>query len=301
MKQLTIIFLLAWVSVTFAGNENEDKTGMAFLKVGVDARAAGMGEAYTAATNDAYATFWNPAGLLSATQSNVVLMHNRWLFDVNSEFGAVQFRKQKSSFAFHVYSFNVGAIEVRNIPSTDPLEETSAHYASLGFSYARQLGNTLDVGVTVKYLYEKIFIHSAGGYGLDLGVNYRGLGQNLLLAAALQNLGSMGELDREATALPALLRAGGRYQFANPVGPLELLVAGDAVLPFEENLRVHLGLEAGLWQQLMLRAGYMNGYESRNVSFGIGVRKSAFHFDYSYTPFSDDLGSGQRFSLYLAI
>ncbi|MCB0258896.1 MAG: hypothetical protein KDE62_04125, partial [Calditrichaeota bacterium] len=118
MKQLTIIFLLAWVSVTFAGNENEDKTGMAFLKVGVDARAAGMGEAYTAATNDAYATFWNPAGLLSATQSNVVLMHNRWLFDVNSEFGAVQFRKQKSSFAFHVYSFNVGAIEVRNIPST---------------------------------------------------------------------------------------------------------------------------------------------------------------------------------------
>ncbi|MEL6824560.1 MAG: hypothetical protein AAFP70_22600, partial [Calditrichota bacterium] len=41
---------------------NEGSTGLSFLKNGADARAAGMGEAFTAVTSDANATYWNPAG-----------------------------------------------------------------------------------------------------------------------------------------------------------------------------------------------------------------------------------------------
>lgn len=284
----------------WAGEANEGKTGLAFLKIGVDARAAGMGEAYTAVANNAYTTYWNPAGLLGADNSNVVFMHSNWLLDVNSEFGALQFNGKKSSLAFHVYTLSVGGIEVRSTPSREPVEETGAQYASVGVSYARNFSSKLDVGVTAKYLYEKILFNSAGGYALDLGFSYAA-SNKLKVAGTLQNLGSMNEFAQASTKLPTLLRVGAAYQLGQAVGPAELLLAGDVVLPFEENLRMHFGLEAALWQQLILRGGLVNGYESRSFSFGLGIRKSAFHFDYSYSPFNEDLGNAQRFSIYLAI
>lgn len=38
-------------------------TGLAFLKNGVDARAAILGQAMTSLADDAAACYWNPAGL----------------------------------------------------------------------------------------------------------------------------------------------------------------------------------------------------------------------------------------------
>jgi hypothetical protein len=298
---LLILFVLVGSVSSNAASENEGKTGLAFLKVGVDARAAGMGEAFSAVTNNAYATYWNPAGLLAANRSNLVFMHNEWLLDVRGEFGAVQFRQKNSSIAFHLYSFSVGGIEVRDIPSENPLETTNANYLSAGFSYARPFGNSLDLGITLKYLYEKIFFDSAGGFGVDLGFRYTGFSPNLTLAGSLNNLAKMGKFQDEATKLPKIFRLGAKYSFANPFGPLQLLFAGDVVKPLDENLRFHLGAEAGLWKQLMLRAGYMTGYESRTFTFGVGIQKSFFHLDYSYSPMKDDLGNGHRFSFYLAI
>ncbi len=298
-KVLILFLMITGIASLRAGSENNGQTGMAFLKVGVDARAAGMGEAYTAVSQDAYAAYWNPAGLMGAKQSNLGFMHNVWIFDVTGEFGAVQFAGKKSSLAFHVYNVNVGDIEVRDIPSVDPLEETSAHYISMGVSYARRLSPALDAGITAKYLFEKICVESATGYAFDLGVRYTGLGKHTALAASIQNLGSMNTLQNEKTSLPKLFRAGAMYTLPQSSGSLDLLFAADMVKPFEENLRIHLGTEATLWRQLVLRAGYQTGYESRSVSFGLGIRKSFFHFDYSYTPFQDDLGEGQRFSIFL--
>ncbi len=294
-------FLIISSPVALTAAENEGKAGLAFLKVGVDARASGMGEAYTAASNNAFATYWNPAGLMGASRSNVVFMHNEWLFDVNGEFGALQFRSNQSSLAFHVYSFNVGDIEVRSIPSDMPLETTGANYLSAGVSYARSLSQNLDAGLTVKYLYEKIFFESAGGFAADLGLLYRGLLPNLTLGGTIQNLGKMGEFKDEATTLPKIARLGAQYAFPQALGPAKLLLAADLVKPFDENLRGHFGAEAGLWKQLMLRFGYMAGYESRSFSAGLGIRKSFIQLDYSYSPFQDDLGDGHRFSLYLAL
>lgn len=125
--------------------------------------------------------------------------------------------------------------------------------------------------------------------------------KNVVLAGAIQNLGKMGEFRSESTTLPKIARFGAQYSLPQPLGPASLLFAGDIVKPLDENLRVHLGTEAGLWNQLMIRLGYMTGYESRSVSFGLGIRKSSFEIDYSYSPFLDDLGNGQRFSLHLAL
>ncbi len=302
MKRITIIILILlavsnWMN---AQSENEGATGLAFLKVGVDARAAGMGEAFSAVTNDAYATYWNPAGLLAANKSNVVFMHNEWLLDVRSEFGALQIAGKKSSIAFHVYSFNLSDIPVRTTPTSSPIEQTSANYISAGVSYARKFGNKLNLGLTAKYLYEKIFVDDAGGWGIDLGLRYD-VSSKLIIAGVVQNLGSMGKFREEASELPKIFRAGGQYHLLNSGDGFQLMLAGDVLFPFEEDARFHFGTEAGVLKNILLRAGYMAGYEARSFTLGAGIHKSFFRLDYSYQPITEDLGDSHRFSLYLTL
>ena len=302
MMKMTVVFLLVAIGLgnVFAQDANEGATGMAFLKVGVDARAAGMGEAVTAVANNANAAFWNPAGILGAERSNLQLTHNAWLLDVDGQAGAVVFKRQKSAIGLHVQTMGVAGIPVRDLPTDVPLDETSATYSAMGITYARPFGERLEAGLNLRYLFEKIFVYTARGYAADLGLRYH-FNPQITVAAALQHLGSMNELRSAATKLPTTFRAGGAYQPAAAFGPATVLLAADLVYPLEENPRVHLGGEAAFHETLMLRLGYATGYEARGLSFGVGIRKTVFRFDYSYSPFDSDLGESQRFTVYLGI
>jgi hypothetical protein len=277
---------------------SEGKTGMAFLKVGVGARASGMGEAFSAVVNDATASYWNPAALLSAKGPNASLVYNSWLLDVKSEFGSLQFSR---SWAVSVYSFHLSDIPVRTIPSSEPIENTGAQYFSFAISHARAISKKLHVGLTVKYLFEKIHVNSATGGAVDIGLRYKITDQKLNFAAVIQNLGGMGKMVNESTTLPALSRFGVMYELPRTYGPMNILLAADFLVPFKENLRANFGTELTFWRQLLLRAGFMGGNESRSLSFGIGVSKSWFRFDYSLTHFKNDLETGHHFSIFLAL
>lgn len=284
-----------------AGFQNQGRTGLAFLKVGVGARATGMGEAYTAVANDAYASYWNPAGLVAASSSNAVLMHNEWLLDVAGEFLAVQFKAKRSAVGLHFYSFSVGNINIRNIPSESPLEVANSNYISAGLSYARQVSDDISVGLTLKYLFEKFYVFSASGAAVDFGFRVRMPNPNFFMAGVIQNVGKMSRFQNESTRLPIISKLGAMYAFPNPVGPFQVLLGLDLVKPVKENMRFHLGTEFVLWRQFALRMGYLEGYENRNMSFGVGVLKSWFHVDYSFTPFNENFENAHRFSFYLAL
>jgi len=57
----------------------QSEAGAIFLLISPGARAGGMGEAQVAVADDAYATFWNPAGLAFLKGSEMALMHVNWL------------------------------------------------------------------------------------------------------------------------------------------------------------------------------------------------------------------------------
>ncbi|NOX37551.1 MAG: PorV/PorQ family protein [Calditrichaeota bacterium] len=277
------------------------QTGLPFLKIGVGAPAAGMGNAYTAVASDAFATYWNPAGLMAARSGNVVFTHTNWLFDAISEFAAWQVRGQQSSVALHLYTFYVGQIPVRLIPSDQPLATTNAQYLSGGISYARNLRPHLALGVTLKYLYEKIYVETATGWALDVGVRYQMPGHPLVLAATLQHLGKMNALLSRASRLPTVLRAGIAYQPDVAVGPAKFQLAVDGLRYWSGSWKLNSGLEVKLWRQLALRAGYLLGYDDRSLGFGFGFQKATLRFDYSFNPFGAGLGEVHRFSMFLAL
>lgn len=296
-RKLLLIFILTLFHLLFASNQSKGKSGLTFLKIGIDARAVGMGEAYTAVAENAAAVYWNPAGLMNAPRSNVLFNHNEWIQDLRGEFVALSIVGNKSAWGFHLRSFNISDIEVREIPTAEPLEKASAHYISAGISYARRMYKSLDLGVTLKYLYEKIFVTSASGFATDFGVLYRPPVHNLSIGLSFQNFGKMQKFENEETTLPVIGRLGVKYQIPVDLTITRVILAADVVKPVEENAKFNLGTELTLWKYLAVRVGYFIGYEARDFSLGLGFMRSAIRLDYGIVPFGDDLGSTHRFTL----
>ena len=77
----SIVYLSFFVSPVIAGSE----AGALFLLISPGARAGGMGEAQVTVANDAYASYWNPAGLAFLEGSEAALMHVNWLPNLVSD------------------------------------------------------------------------------------------------------------------------------------------------------------------------------------------------------------------------
>ena len=292
--------LLGFFYCVFLGNIifANGSSGFAPLKIGIGARPAGMGNAYTALATHALATFWNPAGLAFSNQSNAVMVHNAWLFQSRSDFFAFHWNRRRFPLAFYIHSFFIGEIPVRNYPSLQPLAQTSAEYLTGGFAIAHRLSGQFSFGATIKYLFEKIFIHTASGWAGDVGFRYRFTKKKIVLAAVVQNVGKMNALEKEATPLPVLARLGAGIESFQVASHFQMALAVDATYLFrEQQLRWNAGSEIVAWQHLSFRTGFWLGYPNQFASFGVGVRKAWWSFDYSFRPFQQQLGNTHQFSL----
>jgi hypothetical protein len=299
MKYSVLLILLLLSVPVFA--QTGAKTGMAYMKIGVDSRAAAMGEAYTALANDAAATYWNPAGLALAQSNSAVLMHNAWIQDVSHDFAAVQLFRGTHNIALSLNMMFVSGIELRGERATEePDGETGAHNVNLAVSYATEITKGWKIGASLKYLYEKYYLESAAGYAFDLGVIKENLLPDISFGAVLQNIGSMAKLRNESTSLPAALRAGVGYRLPISILNHRPLVAADFYYVNDDVTRVGLGFETAMFDNFDLRAGYVLGSETMSLTAGLGVRYGLFNIAYAFVPFDYDLGNSHRFSLSIA-
>jgi len=67
------------------GEQRAGTTSAQFLKIGVGARAVGLGESFVAVANDPSAVYWNPAGLASLQRQELAISHVGWPGDINYE------------------------------------------------------------------------------------------------------------------------------------------------------------------------------------------------------------------------
>ncbi|MBN2007942.1 PorV/PorQ family protein [candidate division KSB1 bacterium] len=286
---IIIAILVAIAPSTRAGN------GMAFLKIGAGSRAVGMGEAFTAVSNDASATFWNPAGLAALTDGQVMFTNNRWIQDITNNFATVGFHIGNTAVGLSYIGTNIGGIEARNYASENPLTEIDAQNVMVGLSLARQISPILQVGATIKYLYEKIYLNTASGVALDLGTIYQTPIAGLSVGATIQNLGAMSKFKNESTKLPLTMRTGVAYSRSS-TSWMGWTISADAVQIFDEAFHLHTGVE-WFMKQFALRVGYLSGYDARNIQGGFGLQFSRYQLDYAYAPFNSDLGDSHRIGI----
>jgi len=291
------LFLFSFLFLPLASHA---QTGLAFLKVGVGGRAAGLGEAYVAAANDPTAIYWNAAGLDRSSGTVAAFSHNSWLQNIRADFLAISFPAFSGAIGLGLNMQTIPDIELRTIPSPTPIGVFDARDLSIALAYSRPLGENVQLGLTVKYLYEKIHVESAAGFAVDAGVLIKNLVSGLRAGASLQNIGGMGNLRNEKIDLPSLARVGVAYtpeRLAS--GGVTLL--SEAMIVFDGERSVTIAGEYVFQKTLGLRGGYQFNRENRGVAGGIGLSWGRYQLDYGYMPFSSDLGDTHRFSLTLRL
>jgi len=269
--------------------------GFATLKWAGGARAAGMGMAFTARADDGTASFWNPAGLDRLDGVRAVISLHRWFSDVQSEFFSIGWSRKRHGFGAHVLYTRVGDIELRETATLEPLAVFSAYELAIGFSYSLRVSSALSFGLTVKTLYEKIDVDDVWGLAADAGLLWVWGTDGLRLGWVLQNMGRTGRFNRERIELPLISRLGAAIPF-RAIGA-QWLAAVEGVAEKDAPFHVHAGFEVFWDSGLILRCGYQTGYQTRNVSGGIGFRWSRYRLDYNYTPTRWGLGDSHQMGM----
>jgi len=272
------------------------ETGFAFLKLGVGARAMGLGSAYVALADDPTAIHWNPAGLAAIPGTQVTAMHNEWIQDFRQEFVAVGTHWGPGTLGVGFSGFYSSEFEKR-----DDTGVLIGHYGfndiAVSGAYGARIVQGLDAGAAVRYVREMIDQWDATSFVGDLGARYR-LGETgVSFGGALQNMGGDAKFISESFPMPFTWSAGAALSRALPSLQGRGVLTAEVRKAKADDAHFHAGAEYSYHDRLALRVGGKFGYDDESVSFGLGLAKDWVHFDYALVPLSSDLGTTHFFSL----
>ncbi len=297
---ITIVLLLASGEARAGVNSNAS-LAMPILNVGVGARAAGMGDSFTAVADDVTAIFWNSAGLADLESSELTFAHNSWIQDSNSEnigyahplgrYGTIG-----GGFAYTGY----GSFERRDEFGALLSGKTSSY--DLGIVAAYGIGPFAGHcgGAAVKYYYQSIFGEGSSAIALDLG-GITHLGSLLSFGVNARNIGVLMTSSDMSFDLPMGLRVGAALH--PTIGDNhKLIFAIDTDARLENFDRFNLGLEYSIARTAAVRCGYVvKRYDNdldglSNLSLGLGGLYKGVKMDYAFSA-NGDLGAAHRISL----
>ena len=311
----------------------QGSTAAQFLKIGVDAGAAGMGEAAVASASDVSALFWNPAGLAHISRMSILISHTSWIADLSHDFIGITVPLGNQTIGASLTSLNMGETEITTLEQ--PQGTGSFYDASdfaLGISYARRMTDRLSVGVSAKYIRQAIVNEVATGISFDVGTSLDvGIG-GLRIAMALTNYGTgmqlqgddivipyypgpastpiKANIETSTFPMPTNFRTGisfeviGQQSFFLSSESSTMILAVDGNHPIDAVERGNVGVEYTWNHMIALRTGYKYNYPEQGLSYGGSVEmesgSSLVTIDYALSKFGV-LGNVHRFTIQLGI
>ena len=268
-------------------HENAGTRAMTFLKIGVGAEAIGMGESQVAATDDLYASYWNPAGLARLQKPQLALMHNEWFAGINHEFvGFALPLGNVGTFGLSSSFLSFGELQGRDREGNETTIFRPYDLAVI-FSYARRFSSAIAFGANAKFLREQIADETGSGIAFDLGGLYTFPDMPLSLGFNAQHLGPRVTFIEEAFGLPVTFRFGAAYRLWNDA----LILTSDIIRPADNDIAVAVGAGYTIGNILQLRTGYnyqIGGNDLGAISgltSGFGLTLRQFQIDYALVPF----------------
>ena len=229
MKRLGIVLCLYIIFSTSIFAQSE--AGAIFLLIAPGARAGGMGEAQVAVADDAYASYWNPAGLGFLDGSELAMMHVNWLpglaDDLYYEFLA--FRRHYPTLGTiggHIIFLNLGE-QIRTSEIGEELGTFTSYMTALSMSYSALISQDKSFGLNAKISYQHLVEIGAGSeqgkgtstdFGFDVGYMRKNwLLNDLTLGIMVSNIGpKVSFIDPDqADPQPTNLSLGINYAIVN--------------------------------------------------------------------------------------
>ena len=237
-SKISLLFLITVLNFTIVkAQERVITTGVPFLLVASDARAAGMADQGVATTADAYSQQWNPAKYVFALdKQGFSISYTPYLTQLVNDIslGQVNYYNRisdRSAFATSLRYFSLGEIELRQ-NYDDPANVVKPNELALDGSYSLKLSDHFGMAVGGRYIRSNLKIadvNTDAVAGTSFAVDVAGFYQSEEIAFNdfngryrfgfnFQNMGPKISYDAtkndiSSNYLPANMRIGGGFDF----------------------------------------------------------------------------------------
>ena len=315
------------VTDAFGTRRKVAQSGMQFLKIGVGARAAAMGEACLAVVNHLDAMFWNPGALALCQGSGFSLNQTSWIADINQYYMAIGVDLKHYGFVgVNLLYMDYPDIVATRVPLEGefaplgyiPLGNLDVHEFAVGLVYSRRITNKLSIGGQVKLVYQDLWKsvisisdssaktddNLANELAYDFGTVYYTGFKSLRFGMTVLNFSRDIKYRDDQFPMPLTFKMGlamdlmDFWQAQHKQHSLTLAI--DVLHPRDNYERIHIGIEYWFLGLIALRGGYKFNYDEESYTVGVGFKVSfggmAGNIDYAYADFGPYLGSVNRFS-----
>ncbi len=283
-----------------AVNDEAGTTGFASLKNVYSARAIAMGQSLTGETGNPDGLHFNPASILKIDGNEVGTTYTNAF--VGSQGGQLQYLWPKDRFTawgFALKYMNLGLMERTEVDQNGDLVSTGETFGASNIvasaSLAKYISDAVDLGGSLKVIYDQIDSSSSTAAMLDLGLIHHPANEKLKIGLSLRNIGL--QLTRYSDSdykekLPFTFAAGMTYDFKP--GLMASLEIGKAT---GENIVGKAGVEYELTPAFDLRGGFRtsagDGYNGGTLAFlsglslGAGWNWNNYRVDYGVSSYGD--------------
>ncbi|MBN2031483.1 PorV/PorQ family protein [bacterium] len=272
-----------------------------FLRMGLGARAKGMGGGSVALAEDANVTYYNPAGLVflenhwfTATLNSMALDRRLMYIGYAQSIQSRQRGLIRGGFSIGWLSASVDHIDGRDLNGHDIGQFSNGEHCVF-FSFALNPRSNFSIGVSGKFLHNRFpgmtdqgDAVSAVGFGFDIGFMYRPF-KHVFFGFTAKDLGSKYTWDTQdlwergtltVDAFPPVVCVGTALQLFSD----RLILAVDLRKVEYWPYGYSVGTEIEVYKDLFLRSGVQDG----KLAAGAGCRLSMFgkavYMDYAFVP-----------------
>ncbi|MBD3370436.1 PorV/PorQ family protein [Candidatus Fermentibacteria bacterium] len=326
MRTLYVVTLIALLNLT--GVSLGSNAAVIWMNITPGARPNGMGEAFVALSDDATASYWNPAGLAFVDRENheVTFQHSPWLRQLADDLyfeylGYAGYLEGWGGVGGNITFMSMGE-QTETEEGGQELGTFYSYGVAVTGSFGTEVAPGTAVGAGLKFIYDHLYYGTGGtgsSFAADLGILYQvpmeGLGLadygDFSLGACLSNLGpnvSYGG-ESEGNPLPRTIRAGIAYvPFDQKISRLRVVADYSKLLTqiddglgdeFREN-KWGMGAEYWYYDLIGVRAGYLHDTEGESTisgaTLGAGIRYANFQLDMAFIPVAPSLQSSGKYN-----
>jgi hypothetical protein len=238
MKRISILIICLFALQLSKAQDRVITTGVPFLLVAADARAAGMADQGVATSADAFSQQWNPAKYaFSLEKQGFSVSYTPYLTALVNDISLGQVTyfnriNERSAFAGSIRYFSLGEIELRQQIDDTPNIVKPAEFALDG-SYALKLSERFSMSVAGRFINSNLKIQdgsndtrAAKSFAFDLSGFYQSeeaaygdFNGKWRMGFNFQNLGPKISYDSDVSSetnanfLPAQMKLGGGFDF----------------------------------------------------------------------------------------
>ena len=288
MKNIKLFILFGICLIFFIEGHAQDRvitTGVPFLMITSDARAAGMGDVGVATSSDAFSQQWNPAKYAFVnTSGGYGISYTPYLSKlVNDIFlgNVTYYRKlnERSSWATSFKYFSLGDVQFNQVIAGSIVDQgvERPNELTLDLSYSLKLSESFSMSVAARYIRSDLKLatdsdnNSANSLGIDIAgfyqsksFEFKGLNSIFRSGFNISNIGPRLKYDE-----------GGKQNFI----PTNLRIGSGLELSLDDDNRLNFNLELNklLVPTPIATFDEMNnflGYEQPDIGFLKGIMQS---------------------------